>query len=677
MNGQQDNLFFHPEIEDEKSVPQRSRVFYEWIDEFVVSDLEDSAFKLGVTSGLSFEGNPSEAFLFMAQEFLEFFIPEIKYSGLAYHDLVSGRLLTFTPYSDFNFSDQLLGFLKKESGFLSTDPIPPIFEISLNRLGPIPPEYASVSFLIPVEMHFQAECPGTLLVASANPYNNYWHNKKAEPLFIWLCQIILKVSRLVYSAEKNLSVLIDHMGDGIILLSLDRQIKLINPAAKKFLGLPQSLNDNLKAFILSIFTPLLNEFDQKAELISREMHFNYPVERILKIDMDELKGTKEVLIMIRDVSHYKEVDRLKTEIISTVSHELRTPLTAIDSMVNNLMRGIAGPLSEKISHYVERIKSNTVRLSSLINNLLDLSKLEAGEVVLRRHYDDLPRLLQHVADCLEEKMKVKNIDCSIRIQKGIRAAFADFQKLDQVFINLIGNAIKFVPEGGKILVYCEKRSDGWAVHVIDNGDGIPSSDQDILFKKFKQVNRTYGAGEKGTGLGLAICSEIIKLHGGHISLHSPPESGFLEKKGCEFIVHFPDFSEKEAFQEMIKDRMRELSREKKSMALVKIIFRKHKDGLDETRKTRNNAVKILSEIIKKGTDEVAFFPKAEKLFLMIITDPAVVPGVLARIKKEMSKKLKNTMKTSPSAFRFSTLIYPQNITEVEGMFSMWEDEING
>ena len=180
---------------------------------------------------------------------------------------------------------------------------------------------------------------------------------------------------------------------------------------------------------------------------------------------------------------------------------------------------------------------------------------------------------------------------------------------------------------------------------------------------------------------MAICLEIIKLHGGHITLHSPPESDFFGKIGTEFVVQIPDFSEKEAFLEMIKDRIRDVAREKKSLSIVRISLKNMpctKERLDDFTTTMDNVSRVVSDCVKKGVDDVVFLPGSRKLFLLLVTEPSGVPIVMKRIKKEMLQYCREHLKIKKPSVRvgYDLKSYPQDFTDLE-ILNDWLEEDPG
>jgi signal transduction histidine kinase len=221
----------------------------------------------------------------------------------------------------------------------------------------------------------------------------------------------------------------------------------------------------------------------------------------------------------------QELDKLKSDFVSTVSHELRTPMTSIKGYVDNILDGLTGALTEKQSYYLSRVKSNVERLTRMINELLDLSRIEAGKVELSLGKVHMRELISEVVEGFQGMAQEKGITLRTHQPNELPAIRCDRDKLHQVLTNLIQNAIKFTPTGGEVRIESQRRNDGFLmVGVIDTGCGIPLHELDKVFEKFYH-------GESGSpeeprwGLGLPIAKSLVKLHGGRIWAESTPGQG--------------------------------------------------------------------------------------------------------------------------------------------------------
>jgi putative tryptophan/tyrosine transport system substrate-binding protein len=222
----------------------------------------------------------------------------------------------------------------------------------------------------------------------------------------------------------------------------------------------------------------------------------------------------------------KELDRMKSDFVSKVSHELRTPLTAIKGAVDLVLREVAGPLTEKQTHYLTRVRSNTQHLAGLINDLLDLSKIESGRIEIKSSCVSLSGLLHEVVEALRPVAAEKVIALEVTIRERSLLVWADRDKINQVLMNLIGNAIKFTPVHGRVTVSASRYGEeSVQVSVSDTGPGVPPDEKEKIFAKFYRIAEVNGENSKGTGLGLAISKALVELHGGKIWVESEPSRG--------------------------------------------------------------------------------------------------------------------------------------------------------
>jgi PAS domain S-box-containing protein len=248
---------------------------------------------------------------------------------------------------------------------------------------------------------------------------------------------------------------------------------------------------------------------------------------------------ERIFLSARDISERKRVERLKNEFVSTVSHELRTPLTSIAGSLGLLAGGAAGPLGDKARHLIGIAHSNSLRLVRLINDILDIEKIESG----RMSFDLRPLVVADLveqaiggmkayADEFEVELDAPSVDPSLTV-------LGDADRLTQVITNLLSNAIKFSPRGGVATVSTRTEGDILAIGVKDRGPGIPESFRSRIFTKFAQADGSDSRRKGGTGLGLAIVREIVDRHAGAVSYRSDPG------EGTEFEVRLPLHSVRE------------------------------------------------------------------------------------------------------------------------------------
>ena len=220
----------------------------------------------------------------------------------------------------------------------------------------------------------------------------------------------------------------------------------------------------------------------------------------------------------------QELYALKSAFVSIVSHELRTPMTSIKSMVENMLHGLTGPLSEKQTHYLSRVKYNIERLTRMLNELLDLSRIESGKITLQLVPTSVPELISDVFDGFRHAVQQKSITLEGPQGTGLPPILCDRDKVHQILTNLLENAIKFTPTGGAVQVAIQLLEDRFfQVCVADNGCGIRDDEVDKIFKFYRC--RTTPTDTPGTGLGLSIAKSLVELHGGTIWAESHLQKG--------------------------------------------------------------------------------------------------------------------------------------------------------
>jgi signal transduction histidine kinase len=217
--------------------------------------------------------------------------------------------------------------------------------------------------------------------------------------------------------------------------------------------------------------------------------------------------------------------RHKSEFLANMSHELRTPLNAIIGFSEVLGELMFGELNEKQAEYVQDILSSGRHLLSLINDILDLSKVEAGRMELELTHFDLPAAIGAAVILVRERATRHGLALDVSVDDRLGLFVGDERKIRQVLLNLLSNAVKFTPEGGRITVRAAPADGFVEISVSDTGIGIAAEDQEAIFQEFRQVGTDYARKREGTGLGLALARRFIDLHGGRIWVKSQPGEG--------------------------------------------------------------------------------------------------------------------------------------------------------
>ncbi len=229
---------------------------------------------------------------------------------------------------------------------------------------------------------------------------------------------------------------------------------------------------------------------------------------------------------IQDKSRELETaNKHKSEFLANMSHELRTPLNAIIGFSEVLLERLFGELNAKQDDYLKDIHSSGKHLLQLINDILDLSKVEAGRMDLDASSFDLPSAISNAMTLIRERAQAHDITLALDADPSLGEFTADERKFKQILLNLLSNAVKFTPDGGRIEVSARREKDDVVVAVHDTGIGIAPEDQEVVFEAFRQAGRNYTNKQEGTGLGLALTRKFVELHGGRIWLESEPGKG--------------------------------------------------------------------------------------------------------------------------------------------------------
>ncbi len=230
-----------------------------------------------------------------------------------------------------------------------------------------------------------------------------------------------------------------------------------------------------------------------------------------------------MILLLRDVTGLRELDRLKSEFVATASHELKTPLTSMGMSVGLLQERAAAKLSARERELLDAAAEDVDRLKALVGDLLDLSKIEAGRIELDLAPVPVGALIGRAVEPMRLQADEAGVALSSEVPTGLPPVLADPTRVTWVVTNLVSNALRYTDRGGHITVSASRAGDRVAVSVADDGEGIPYAMQGRIFDKFVQVEGARAVG--GSGLGLAISKEIVRAHGGSIGVESAPGEG--------------------------------------------------------------------------------------------------------------------------------------------------------
>ncbi len=347
--------------------------------------------------------------------------------------------------------------------------------------------------------------------------------------------------RRAEAARQESTAILNATNEAITLVDRDRRFLAVNRRFVELLGIPADAIvgrrfDEMQGYVDRIF----EDADSFRRLVANSASDNrpefgcflaqqWPERRDLQFFSAPVAAADGVLFgrlyVLRDVTRERAVDRLKTEFVSLVSHELRTPLTSIKGYIDLLAAGEAGSLNADQLEFLDIVKSNADRLVGLINDLLDISRIEAGKMDLRQGPVALVPILRGVAAAQRLQIEAKRQTLTLDLPNVLPVAPGDADRLTQVFTNLLSNASKYTPTEGAIRVSASVDAGYVHVNVTDSGIGMSPEELDQLFTRFFRASNRLVQDAGGSGLGLAISRSLVELHGGEIRVRSASGSG--------------------------------------------------------------------------------------------------------------------------------------------------------
>ncbi len=336
--------------------------------------------------------------------------------------------------------------------------------------------------------------------------------------------------------------ILEGIADGVMVADANGRVTLFNKAAERILSVKRSqAMGRMLDDILGLYGSQAREWlvqvqawreDPKTYESGGFLAERLELERrIISVHLSPvISGAHEFLgtvSVFRDVTAEVEADRAKSEFVSTVSHELRTPMTAVKGYVDLMLMGTTGTLTEMQERFLSVIKSNADRLTSLVNDLLDLSRIETGKIVLSPQVLDMKPLIEQAVLTITPRAREKGLRVRAILPSALPQVYADPDRLAQVLTNLLANAYKYTPLGGDVTVHAYVREAMLHLAIADTGIGIAHEDQARIFERFYRVDDPLVQEESGTGLGLTITTSLIRMQGGDIFLRSEPGEGSI------------------------------------------------------------------------------------------------------------------------------------------------------
>ena len=358
--------------------------------------------------------------------------------------------------------------------------------------------------------------------------------------------------------ERKLTTIVDNLGEGLIVVEPTGHVLYINPVAERLLNLgdtsgfgnyialdteageirwtkasedTENERTETKTADMKILSASQRETTQHRTMIA-EINVNGELpdsnnHRVLRIIAshfpDESNNVAGTVYVFDDITNEHEIEQMKSEFVSLVSHELRTPLTSIKGFISLILDGKTGAINQKQQESLGRALRQSERLAELINDLLDISRIEAGRIEMKREQLQIDAIAERRIEELRPQADEKAISLLLETPSILPAMIGDADRIGQVFINLIGNAIKYTPDNGNVTVKISQSSqngnperDGFHVEVVDTGPGIPAEERERVFDKFRQLGSVQTRQQGGSGLGLSIAAGIVEAHGGKL-----------------------------------------------------------------------------------------------------------------------------------------------------------------
>ncbi len=344
---------------------------------------------------------------------------------------------------------------------------------------------------------------------------------------------VIKQSRSLAEQSAEFEAILRNMSEAVVLTGARREVILLNRAAHEMFGLPPAADYRGRDLVELCRDPALQNFVRRADAdpVSGEVAMQLPSPRALEVSAAPLRHTSMPgarVFVFRDISRLKSYETMREDFIANLTHELRTPLTALYGYAETLQKGVEDPATAQ--RFLGIIERQSRRLARLLDDLVSLSDLERGLTPLKLEPLDAARVLAEAAELMVGEAHRRGISLEVHGPPDHLALLGDRDRLHQVLVNLLDNALKFTPRGGNVVLAASPRPDdrlgaGVELVVADTGDGIPASHIPRLTERFYRVDRARSRELGGTGLGLAIVKHIVQLHSGLLKIESQVRVG--------------------------------------------------------------------------------------------------------------------------------------------------------
>ena len=336
----------------------------------------------------------------------------------------------------------------------------------------------------------------------------------------------------------QLDSILSNLVTGVILINHDGNVEMVNKAATELLGKSSDIlvNNHYRANLMHLnIDRMIRQVVEEDEPRSREVSLYTPNEVILEVNVAPYYGQswekRGVIIALHNITKLKHLEGVRRDFVANVSHELKTPVTSVRGFAETILQNEMPKETER--EFIQIIYDESDRLNTIISDLLNLSKIENNDLQLNIEKIDLVKLIHKTAKPLLKAFSDKKLTLNLPNKGRSIELFADKDRIAQILVNLLSNAVNYTPEGGMVSVKVREKKNRIVFSVKDTGIGIPQSSIDRLFERFYRVDTARARNEGGTGLGLAIVKHLVDLHGGTITVDS------VENEYTEFTVDLP------------------------------------------------------------------------------------------------------------------------------------------
>jgi signal transduction histidine kinase len=474
------------------------------------------------------------------------------------------------------------------------------------------------------------------------------------------------LARQLSAAEARFFNVIGKNADSILIVDTSGIVIFANPAAlglfgrleKDFLGQPFGFN-LASGKTTEIQIPAADNPGRTGEMQVVDIEWqDRPAHLVTVRDITERLQAEQLKI---EIEKHIRLEKIKDDLINIVSHELRTPLSITKEAISLILEKVPGEINDQQTEILGIAKNNIERLARIINELLDVSKMEAGKVVLRKVDVDLHGLIRMIALAFEGKVKEKGLELRLNLPEPAIQVYADEDKLNQIFTNLVDNALKFTTQGW-IEIAAEEKGEAIECRVRDSGVGIVKENLPRIFDKFTQFGRKDGPGDKGTGLGLSIVKGLVELHKGEIRVES------AVGRGTTITFTLPRLGFDERLQDFLSSMIQEAAERKGYFSVLIFTVRDLEDFRRQSVEKSDAAWQEIQQLLKKSlrrSGDTVMYNQGNFYLVLPDTKKKDAPFVMERMKENLKRYIAaNDLLRKRLQLETKILSYPEEAVEL-------------